>query len=243
MQVPVLADLNWNGMPKKVMMWANRNGYFYVLDRTSGECLVAKPYVRVNWSSGWMKTAGRLSRRSQTACQPIRAIRAGQTGTRLPSSTHWPLLLQRLGGLRNDLSLGRAGIYPGRAFLGGGFSVLAPAPDAPTIGIGRTNPVNNWTDEVGHASLKAMDPNTGKEVWEFEQYDVSDSGMLTTVTDLLITGGGKVLPCARRKKWRIALHKNLGGQIVMAPVTYMVDGVQYVSIISGNSLFTFAPKG
>ena len=41
--------------------------------------------------------------------------------------------------------------------------MLAPAPDAPTIGISRTNPVNNWTDEVGHASLKAMNPNTGKK--------------------------------------------------------------------------------
>ena len=84
-QVPVLADLNWNGTPKKVMMWANRNGYFYVLDRTSGECLVAKPYVRVNWSSGLDENCRRSSRRSQTVCQPIREIRAGQTGTRLLS--------------------------------------------------------------------------------------------------------------------------------------------------------------
>ena len=122
--------------------------------------------------------------------------------------------------------------------------MLAPAPDAPTIGIGRTNPVNNWTDEVGHASLKAMDPNTGEEVWEFEQYDVSDSGMLTTVTDLLITGGREgYFHVLDAKSGELLFHKNLGGQIVMAPVTYMVDGVQYVSIISGNSLFTFAPKG
>ena len=122
--------------------------------------------------------------------------------------------------------------------------MLAPAPDAPTIGIGRTNPVNNWTDEVGHASLKAMDPTTGEEVWEFEQYDVSDSGMLTTVTDLLITGGREgYFHVLDAKSGELLYHKNLGGQIVMAPVTYMVDGVQYVSIISGNSLFTFALKG
>ena len=122
--------------------------------------------------------------------------------------------------------------------------MLAPAPDAPTIGIGRTNPVNNWTDEVGHASLKAIDPNTGEEVWEFEQYDVSDSGMLTTVTDLLITGGREgYFHVLDANSGELLYHKNLGGQIVMAPVTYMVDGVQYVSIISGNSLFTFALKG
>ena len=124
-QVPVLADLNWNGMPKKVMMWANRNGYFYVLDRTSGECLVAKPYVRVNWSSGLDEN-----------CRPIITPQPdgmptypGNQGDKLVpaflQSTYWPLLFQCLGGLRNDLSLRRAGIYPGQGLLGGGFSVLA----------------------------------------------------------------------------------------------------------------------
>ena len=51
-QVPVLADMVWRGEVKQLMMWANRNGYFYVLDRTNGEFLEGKPYVRVNWSSG-----------------------------------------------------------------------------------------------------------------------------------------------------------------------------------------------
>jgi len=51
-QVPVLADINWRGAPRKLMMWANRNGYFYVLDRSNGEFLEGKPFVRVNWSSG-----------------------------------------------------------------------------------------------------------------------------------------------------------------------------------------------
>ena len=244
-QVPVLADLNWTGMPKKVMMWANRNGYFYVLDRTSGECLVAKPYVRVNWSSGLDEN-----------CRPIITPQPDGMPT-YPGNqggTNWypPSFSPRTGLFYFSAWEDYATIYrseeqeytPGRAFLGGGFSVLAPAPDAPTIGIGRTNPVNNWTDEVGHASLKAMDPNTGKEVWEFEQYDVSDSGMLTTVTDLLITGGREgYFHVLDAKSGELLFHKNLGGQIVMAPVTYMVDGVQYVSIISGNSLFTFAPKG
>ena len=89
-----------------------------------------------------------------------------------------------------------------------------------------------------------MDPNTGEEVWEFEQYDVSDSGMLTTVTDLLITGGREgYFHVLNAHSGELLYHKNLGGQIVMAPVTYMVGSVQYVSIISGNSLFTFALKG
>ena len=51
-QVPVLADMEWRGEQRKLMLWANRNGYFYVLDRTDGKYLLGSPFVRVNWSSG-----------------------------------------------------------------------------------------------------------------------------------------------------------------------------------------------
>src|SRR5262249_61290703 len=51
-QVPVLADIEWAGRPRKVMLWANRNGFWYVLDRATGEFLRGKPFVRVNWAEG-----------------------------------------------------------------------------------------------------------------------------------------------------------------------------------------------
>jgi alcohol dehydrogenase (cytochrome c) len=51
-QVPVLADINWQGTPRKAMLWANRNGFFYVLDRVTGKFLLGKPFVKVNWASG-----------------------------------------------------------------------------------------------------------------------------------------------------------------------------------------------
>ena len=51
-QVPVLADLEWQGRMRKVMLWANRNGFLYVLDRTNGQFLLGKPFVKVNWASG-----------------------------------------------------------------------------------------------------------------------------------------------------------------------------------------------
>jgi alcohol dehydrogenase (cytochrome c) len=118
---------------------------------------------------------------------------------------------------------------------------LAPAPDAPTIRIGRTNPINTWTNEVGYTSVKAMDPQTGEEVWSYEQFDVSDSGILTTGADLLFTGGREgYFHAVDARSGDLLWKVGLGGQIVMAPVTYMVDGVQYVSVISGNSLSTFA---
>jgi alcohol dehydrogenase (cytochrome c) len=57
-QVPVLADLNWLGAPRKVLMWANRNGFFYVLDRETGAFLKGFPFVKVNWRAAWIITAG-----------------------------------------------------------------------------------------------------------------------------------------------------------------------------------------
>ena len=241
-QVPVLADINFRGTPKKVMMWANRNGYFYVLDRTNGEFLEGKPYVTVNWSSG-LDENGRPIPTPQPEGMPTYPGNQGGTNWYPPSYS------PRTGLFYFSAWQDYATIYraeeaeyqPGRAFLGGGFSVLAPAPGAPTIGIGRTNPINNWTNEVGHASLKAMDPQTGEAVWSYDQFDVSDSGMLTTASDLLFTGGREgYFHAINARTGELIWNVSLGGQIVMAPVTYMVDGIQYVSVISGHALSTFA---
>ena len=241
-QVPVLADMAWRGEPKKVMMWANRNGYFYVLDRVTGLFLEGKPFVTVNWSSG-LDENGRPIPTPQPEGMPTYPGNQGGTNWYPPSYSPRTGLFY-FSAWENYATIYRAEeseYVPGQAFLGGGFSVLAPSPDAPTIGIGRTNPINNWTDEVGYASLKAMDPQTGEAVWSYNQYDVSDSGMLTTATDLLFTGGREgYFHAIDARSGDLIWNVNLGGQIVMAPVTYMVDGIQYVSVISGNSLSTFA---
>src|SRR5205807_1379062 len=52
-QIPVLVEMEWQGRPRKVMIWANRNGFFYVLDRATGQFLMGKPFVKVNWANGF----------------------------------------------------------------------------------------------------------------------------------------------------------------------------------------------
>ena len=135
----------------------------------------------------------------------------------------------------------KAEYQPGRNFSGGGFSVLTPVPGAPGVSIGRRSPINNWTDEVGRGAVMAIDPNTGQAKWKFEQFDVTDAGMLTTASDILFTGGREGYFYALDAKTGKLLWKAaLGGQIVMAPVTYEVDGKQYISVISGHALATYA---
>lgn len=241
-QVPVLADMEWQGEQRKLMFWANRNGYFYVLDRTDGEYLLGNPFVRVNWSSG-LDENGRPIPTPQPEGMPTWPGNQGGTNWYPPSWSPRTELFyfSAWEDYATIYEPEESEYVPGRAFLGGGFDVLTPAPGAPGVGIGRTNPINNWTDEVGHASLKAIDPRTGEEVWEFEQFDVSDSGMLTTATDLLFTGGREgYIHALDATSGELLWKKNLGGQIVMAPITYRVDGVQYLTFISGHVLASFA---
>ena len=241
-QVPVLADMEWQGAQRKLMLWANRNGYFYVLDRTDGEFLLGNPFVRVNWSSG-LDENGRPIPTPQPEGMPTWPGNQGGTNWYPPSWSPRTELFyfSAWEDYATIYEAEESEYVPGRAFLGGGFDVLTPAPGAPGVGIGRTNPINNWTDEVGHASLKALDPRTGEEVWEFEQFDVSDSGMLTTATDLLFTGGREgYIHALDAASGELLWNRNLGGQIVMPPITYMIDGVQYLSFISGHVLATFA---
>jgi alcohol dehydrogenase (cytochrome c) len=240
-QVPLLVDMEWEGEARKLMLWANRNGYFYVLDRTDGEFLSGTPFVKVNWSSG-LDENGRPIQTPQPAGAPTWPGNQGGTNWYPPSySPRTELFYFAAWEDYASIYEPEESVYrEGRMFLGGGFRVLSPTEGAPTIGIGRSTPINNWTDAVGHGSVIALDPRTGEAKWKYDQFDVSDSGMLTTETDLLFTGGREGYFHALDARTGALLWKaSLGAQIVMAPITFMVDGKQYVSVISGHTLVTF----
>jgi alcohol dehydrogenase (cytochrome c) len=241
-QVPVLVDMDWQGKPAKLMLWANRNGFFYVLDRVTGKFLLGTPFVKVNWASG-LDANGRPIQTPQPAGSPTWPGNQGGTNWYPPSYSPRTGLFY-FAAWENYATIYRkeeSEYKPGGLFLGGGFTVLTPTPGAPTVGIGRTRPINNWTDAVGNGAVIALDPRTGQAKWKFRQFDVSDSGMLTTASDLLFTGGREGHFHALDARTGELLWKaSLGGQIVMAPVTFQVDGQQYVSVISGHTLVTFA---
>ncbi len=241
-QVPVLVDMNWPGASGKLMLWANRNGYFYVLDRVTGRFLLGKPFVKVNWSSG-LDERGRPIPTPQPPGAPTWPGNQGGTNWYPPSYSPRTGLFY-FSAWENYATIYRketSAYQPGRNFSGGGFTVLAPAPGAPTVGIGRRSPINNWTDEVGHGAVIALDPRTGEQKWKFDQFDVTDAGMLTTASDVLFTGGREgYFHALDARTGRLLWKASLGGQVVMAPITYEVDGKQYVSVISGHILVTFA---
>ena len=116
-----------------------------------------------------------------------------------------------------------------------------PVPGARSLPALSRGPINNWTEAAGRGAVKAINPRTGAEAWRFNTTDVSASGILTTGSDLLFTGGREGYFQALDARNGTLLWKlNLGGQIVNGPITYEVDRKQYVVTISGLSLMAFA---
>jgi alcohol dehydrogenase (cytochrome c) len=241
-QIPVLVDREWRGEPRKLMLWANRNGFFYVLDRATGEFLQGTPFVKVNWASG-LDARGRPI---QTPQPPGAPTWPGNQG-----GTNWysPSFSPRTGLFYLSAWVDYASYFRreyqefevGRNYAGGGHRAVTPVPDSPGIGIGRRSPINNWTDAVAHGEVIALDPSTGQQRWSFRQYDVTDSGIMTTATDLLFTGGREgYFHALDARTGELLWRASLGGQIVNAPISFAIDDKQYIATISGNNLVAFA---
>ena len=128
----------------------------------------------------------------------------------------------------------------GRNFGGGNNRSYGPVPGAPAVPVLRRGPINNWTEAVANGALVAIDPRTGEHKWKYEMTDVSDSGVVVTASDVLFTGGREgYFQALDAKNGTLLWKASLGAQIVTAPMTYAVDGKQYVTTIAGQALVTF----
>jgi glucose dehydrogenase len=107
-------------------------------------------------------------------------------------------------------------------------------------GLGRS-PINTWTEAAGHGAVIALDPATGERKWKFDMTDVTDSGILTTASGLLFTGGREgYFQALDASTGKLLWKTNLGAAINSGPMTYRVGNRQYVAVVAGLSLFTFA---
>jgi alcohol dehydrogenase (cytochrome c) len=236
-QIPVLVDTEWKGAQRKLMLWANRNGYFYVLDRINGKYLAGTAYAKLNWSTG-LDEAGRPMRApnmSPTAeGKLIYPNLFGATNWYSPSYSPRTQLFYIPSWQDSSMNMAKmaAEFVPGQRYTGG-------VPRAANAG--RRGSRNTPVEDSAYGAVLAIDPKTGQKKFEFKMSDVTASGVLTTASDLLFAGGREGYFYALDARngnelWRASL----GGSVEAAPITFSIDGKQYISIAAGHALFTFA---
>ena len=239
-QVPVLVDYpGQDGQTVKLMLWGNRNGFFYVLDRQNGQFVSGDPYIFVNWAES-LDDNGRPVETPQPEGEPTFPGPAGGTNWYSPSYSPSTQLfyLSAWEGYSSIFVADESEYQPGRAFLGGRpGNPLPGAPVIPPLGRG---PINDWTEEAGSGAVVAIDPATGEERWRFNMTDVTSSGILTTATDLLFTGNREgYFHALDATSGELLWRSTLGGMIANGPMSFAVDGHQFVAAAAGNNLFVF----
>ena len=230
-QVPVLVDVEWQGRQRKGMLWANRNGLMYLLDRVTGKFLNGKPFVNVNWMDGFDENG-----------RPHQVLFPTVEGTlihpHVHGGTNWaPPSYSPQTGLfyvahwQNSATVSVEGEFPRAA----GVNTRQTA-------MGEINQqlFYNNEDET-HGVVRAYDAKTLDPVWEYPMADITWAGTLATAGDLVFSGGreGYFLALdatSGELLWKAAV----GGQVNAGPMSYAVDGRQYVAVAAGNALFAFA---
>jgi alcohol dehydrogenase (cytochrome c) len=237
-QVPVLVDTQWNGAARKLMLWANRNGFYYALDRVTGQFLYGHSFVKVNWASGLDRNGKPIATPQPTGAVTYPGVQGG---------TNWysPSYSPRTGLFYISAWEDYGSVFDredneykeGQRFTGGRPN--APIPGSPNPGL-RGAPINTWTEAAGHGSVTALDIHTGQKIWAFPMTDVTDAGILTTASDVLFTGGREGYFFAMDARTGALLWKaSVGGAVSAAPITFQVDGKQYVAIAAGHAMFVY----
>ena len=224
-QVPILADLTMDGEERKVMMWANRNAFYYTLDRVTGEFLVGTPFAKQTWAVG-LDSNGRPIRVPDTSPTPEGTLVSPPVvgGTNWFSPAYSPstelFYVQAYDG--EDIFYKRDEDYvEGDRYTGGGFQQPLPA--------------ENYVSAV-----RAIDPRNGDIRWEYEIQPRSTAGMLATAGDLVFSGSVDGYFYALDARTGAELwHVAVGAMVHSAPMSYAVDGRQHVTIAAGNVVFTF----
>lgn len=221
-EVPVLFDAEVDGVERKLLMQASRNGYFAVLDRTTGESLLTKPFARLNWSRG-----------------------IGRDGRPIPNPDKEPAPDGRLvspdeGGATNYRS---PSFDPKEGLLvvsaADAFGLYFWKPEHGDYGWAGSSP-----GVFSRGYLRAIDWRTGDIRWEKELHGgAGAAGVLTTATGVTFTGDSAQSAVALRTSDGATLWHSRIGRVGNSPITYELDGRQYVVFGAGDSVYAFvAPQ-
>ena len=226
-ETPVLVDLEFKGRLRKLILQANRNGFFYVLDRVTGEFLLATPFVeKLTWATGVDKTGRPIfipgmepTPGGIKVCPSVRGASNWMSPTFHPET-----------GLLYVVTLEQCDIYSG--------SAKEPVPDSGFRGTGG----QRIPAEPGEFFMRAIEPTTGEIAWEYPMPGpaVMWGGTVSTAGGLVFSADddGNLI-AFDAKTGEDLWHFNTGHTLYASPTTWMIDGKQYVTIAAESDIFTF----
>ena len=226
----MLIDSNFQGKLRKLMLFANRNAFFYVLDRESGEFLLAREFAKQTWADG-------IDDRGRPRVRPDKM--PSKEGTLVypdvSGGANWwsPTYSPQTGYFYQMAYDGACEYYIGEPEADPGTGKIYAG------GAGTPHEYLAFPDHSFVSAVRALRPETGELVWEYRVEPKSTSGLLSTKGNLVFGGTAKGVFFALDAKtgqelWRL----DLGARIHAAPITYMVDGEQYITIAAGCAVFT-----
>ena len=221
---PMLVDTEILGRKRKAVLHANRNGFFYALDRVTGEFLRATQLIdKITWAKG-VDEKGRPIMLPDSDPTP----QGNWVCPSVKGATNWMGQSYNPGtGLLYVLTLEQCGMYyrssqepqPMKNFSGGGA-----------------------TEEGGQVFLRALDPKTGKRVWEYPMTGLGRmwTGTVSTAGGIIFSGDDDGhLVALDAKSGKNLWHFNVGEMLTASPIAYSVDGKQYLAIASATAVFSF----
>jgi len=222
-ETPVLADAIFGGKPRKLLMQASRNGYFFVIDRTNGRSLHTSPFAFANWAKGVGEDGRPIPDSGKEPAPDGRLVAPNETGAtnyRAPSFDP------------------KTGLFIVSAV--DGYGIFFFKPEFGAYGWAGAD-YNVW----GKNKIKAIEYQTGETRWSHEiGSGYSFAGILSTDGGLTFTGDTAGNAMALRTADGVTLwHSHLGDQIGNSPITYELEGRQYVLISANGSLYSWTlPK-
>jgi quinohemoprotein ethanol dehydrogenase len=222
----MLATLTIEGQQRRVLMQANKNGFFYELDRETGKLISARPYAEINWATGIDSNGRPIETAASRQLKDATIVRPSTQGAH-----NWhPLSFNPVTGL----------VYMG---VLDATTIQAVAPGwkinlhDQTTGLDRTyrGPVREqWLKMKPSGRLVAWDPVAQHEVWHVEHPDPGSGGTLSTAGNLVFQGraDGK-LRAYRATDGKVLWEFDCGIGIMAPPMTYQVGGIQYIAVLAG----------
>ena len=221
--LPVIANLTIDDRPRRVVMSATKNGFFYVLDAQTGEFISALPITRQTWALSIDGSGRPIRNPDATPKKTGTLVYPGAGG----GANWWPT------SFNPELGLAYVSVKEGPAIF---FSADEPAEPGELYLGGTSNPAPN---EPRYNALLAIDPVRREIVWR-HSVGANTGGSLATAGNLVFWGNAGVFQALDAASGEVLWEARVGGKIVAPPMSYAIDGRQYVAVSAGRGLFVFA---